>query len=73
MIINNIIKSDAEKINEIKFERRDKKITTIEDKLRYIEKIINFLINYKIEQKKYNKIIYECNENFKKRIFYKEI
>ena len=51
MIINNIIKSDAEKINEIKFERRDKKITTIEDKLRYIEKIINFLINYKIEQK----------------------
>ena len=70
MIINNIIKCDAEKINEIKFERRDKKITTIEDKLRYIEKIINFLINYKIEQKKYNKIIYEdVMKIFKKEFF----
>ena len=70
MIINNIIKCDAEKINEIKFERRDKKITTIEDKLRYIEKIINFLINYKIEQKKYNKIIYEDVMKILKKEFF---
>ena len=70
MIINNIIKCDAEKINEIKFERRDKKITTIEDKLRYIEKIINFLINYKIERKKYNKIIYEDVMKILKKEFF---
>ena len=59
IIINRIINYNSGDIKKIKFERTDKKTITIIDKIRYIEKIMNFLMQYKEEQKYLNEINYE--------------
>ena len=56
---NYILNYDSDDIKKLKIERTNKKITTNIDKMRYIEKVLNFLIKYKEEQKKINQINYE--------------
>ena len=68
-IINMIINYNANDIKQLKFERTDKKVTTIFDKLRYIEKVINYLMHYKEEQKHLNKSNYvKVMKEFKKEL-----
>ena len=68
-IINMIINYEANDIKQLKFERTDKKVTTIFDKLRYIEKVINYLMHYKEEQKHLNKSNYvKIMKEFKKEL-----
>ena len=68
-IINMIINYDANDIKKLKFERADKKETTIFDKLRYIEKVIDYLNHYKEEQKYSNKRPYvKVMKEFKKEL-----
>ena len=54
IIINKIIKYDSNDIKKIKFEKVHKKVVTIIDKIRYIEKVMNFLMKYKEEQEYLN-------------------
>ena len=56
---NYILNYDSEDIKKLKIERTHKKIINNIDKMRYIEKVLNFLIKYKEEQKIINKINYE--------------
>ena len=66
-ILNYIIEYDSIDIRKIKFEKENKKITTIIDKVRYIEKVLNFLFKYKEEQKNINSMNYEkVMKEFKK-------
>ena len=66
-ILNYIIEYDSIDIRIIKFEKENKKITTIIDKVRYIEKVLNFLFKYKEEQKNINSMNYEkVMKEFKK-------
>ena len=46
-IINKIMKYDSNDIKKIKFERTNKYIITTIDKIRYIEKIMNYFMQYK--------------------------
>ena len=66
-ILNYIIEYDSIDIRKIKFEKENKKITTIIDKVRYIEKVLNFLFKYKEEQKNINSMNYDkVMKEFKK-------
>ena len=58
-ILIGISNYDSDDIKKLKFEKTNRKITTIIDKMRYIEKVINFLMKYKEEQKYKNEINYE--------------
>ena len=67
IILNNIINYNSKDIKKIKFERRNKYIITILDKLRYIEKIMNYFILYKKEQNYLHEKNYEIvMKEFKK-------
>ena len=67
IILNRIINYNSKDIKKIKFERRNKYIITILDKLRYIEKIMNYFIQYKGEQKYLHEKNYEIvMKEFKK-------
>ena len=66
-ILNRIINYNSKDIKKIKFERSNKYIITTFDKLRYIEKIMNFFIQYKEEQKYLHEKNYEIvMKEFKK-------
>lgn len=58
-IINKIMKYDSNDIKKIKFERTNKYIITTIDKIRYIEKIMNYFMQYKETQKYINEKNYE--------------
>jgi hypothetical protein len=58
-IINKIMKLDSNDIKKIKFERTNKYIITTIDKIRYIEKIMNYFMQYKETQKYINEKNYE--------------
>ena len=67
IIINRITNYNSKDIKKIKFERTNKYIITIFDKLRYIEKIMNYFIQYKEEQQYLNEKNYEIvMKEFKK-------
>ena len=59
IIITEIINCDSTDIKKIKFEKTNKKVVTIIDKIRYIEKVMNFLIKYKEEQEYLNEESYQ--------------
>ena len=59
IIITEIINYDSTDIKKIKFEKTNKKVVTIIDKIRYIEKVMNFLIKYKEEQEYLNEESYQ--------------
>ena len=59
VIINKIMKYDSNDIKKIKFERTNKYIITTIDKIRYIEKIMNYFMQYKETQKYINEKNYE--------------
>ena len=66
-ILNRIINYNSKDIKKIKFERSNKYVITTFDKLRYIEKIMNFFIQYKEEQKYLHEKNYEIvMKEFKK-------
>ena len=58
-IINKIMKYNSNDIKKIKFERTNKYIITTIDKIRYIEKIMNYFMQYKETQKYINEKNYE--------------
>ena len=58
-IIKEIMKYDSKEIKQIKLEKNKKKVTTVIDKIKYIEKIMNYLLQYKEIQKYKNNIFYE--------------
>ena len=53
------MKYDSNDIKKIKFERTNKYIITTIDKIRYIEKIMNYFMQYKETQKYINEKNYE--------------
>ena len=58
-IINKIMKYDSNDIKKIKFERTNKYIITTIYKIKYIEKIMNYFMQYKETQKYINEKNYE--------------
>jgi len=67
IILNQIMNYNAADIKKIKFIKTNKKVTTIIDKIRYIEKVMNYLFKYKEEQKYINEVNYEkVMKKFKK-------
>ena len=67
LIINRIVNYNSNDMKKLKFERSCKNVVTTLDKIRYIEKVMNFLILYKKEQKYFNIKNYEkVMKEFKK-------
>ena len=67
IILNQIMNYNAADIKKIEFIKTNKKVTTIIDKIRYIEKVMNYLFKYKEEQKYINEVNYEkVMKKFKK-------
>ena len=67
IIINRIFNYNSKDVKKIKFERTNRYIITIFDKLKYIEKIMNYFIQYKKEQKYLHEKNYEIvMKEFKK-------
>jgi len=64
------MKYNSNDIKKIKFERTNKYIVTTLDKIRYIEKIMNYFMLYKEVQKKINEKNYDIvMKEFKKEQF----
>ena len=59
IIITEIINYDSTDIKKKKKKKTNKKVVTIIDKIRYIEKVMNFLIKYKEEQEYLNEESYQ--------------
>ena len=69
-ILDEIMKYNSNDIKKIKFERTNKYIVTTLDKIRYIEKIMNYFMLYKEVQKKINEKNYDIvMKEFKKEQF----
>ena len=67
IILNRIFNYNSKDVKKIKFERTNRYIITIFDKLKYIEKIMNYFIQYKKEQKYLHEKNYEIvMKEFKK-------